>query len=44
MVVGGVPKVVALGEPHDVEIGEPVNCKLPTVGVGKVWLKVKPVN
>ena len=40
MVVGGVPEVVILGEPHDVGVAAPANCK-PS---GKVWSKAKFVN
>jgi len=44
MVVGGVPEVVILGEPHDVGVAAPANCKPPAGASGKVWLKAKPVN
>jgi len=44
MVVSGVPEVVILGEPHDVGVAAPANCKPPAGASGKVWLKAKPVN
>jgi hypothetical protein len=44
MVLVGFPEVWILGEPHNVEVGVPVNSKPIAGAAGKVCLKVKPVN